>query len=380
MSRIFHLLDEAEQFSERTGGAISRWTANVLREGPEVIVCPSYDGTWPFPKERLRVLPGWRWTDRPHPVLYRLPWELQKAAYLLIFRPLFELLKPGDLLWVHNRPECAAVLATVAKEKGFTLVLHMHNSHMLAGKRAWRPALRNTPIVFCSQWLHGEFEAAWPGHRAPTFVVLNGADGSRFRAAEIAGDAAPDVDGNKVPEVIFTGRLLPYKGAHILLEAMRILEARGVRARCSIVGSSGFARQKKTRYIRKMEAGRPANSELLGYRSGEALAALLRGADVYCCPSIWNDPFPLAPLEGMASGLPVVASRTGGIPEELRYGGGRLVEPNDPVALADGLQPLLEDPALRRKLRGEALQSFREHFLWSHVRAQYDAVVERLLA
>ncbi len=375
MSRIYHLLDEAEQFSERKGGAISRWTANVLREGPEVIVCPSYDGTWNFAAERLHVLPGWQRTDAPHPILYRLPWALQKAAYLAIFRPLFELLEPGDLLWVHNRPECAAVLATVAREKGFTLVLHMHNSHMLTGKRAWRPALRETPIVFCSQWLHGEFEAAWPGHGAPTLVILNGADGTKFRAAD-PGEAAAD----KVPEVIFTGRLVPYKGAHILLDAMRILESRGVRARCSIVGSSGFARQKKTAYIRRMEATKPANSELLGYRSGEALAKLLREADIYCCPSIWNDPFPLAPLEGMASGLPVVASRTGGIPEELQYGGGRLVEPNDPVALADGLQPLLENPALRMKLREEALASFREHFLWSHVRAQYDAAVARLLA
>ena len=56
------------------------------------------------------------------------------------------------------------------------------------------------------------------------------------------------------------------------------------------------------------------------------------------------------------------------------------MKPNDPVALADGLQPLLEDRALRRKLGKEALRSFREHFLWSHVRTQYDAVVEQLLA
>lgn len=375
MSRIYHLLDEAEQFSERKGGAISRWTANVLRDGPEVIVCPSFDSTWGFPEERLHTLPGWRHTDPPHPILYRLPWPLQRAAYLRIFKPLFDLLKPGDLLWVHNRPECAAVLATVARQRGFRLVLHMHNSHMVHGKQAWRRALLDTPLVFCSEWLHGEFQQKWPGHRARTTVVLNGADGRKFRVADRSTES-PD----KTPEVIFTGRLVPYKGAHILLGAMRILEARGVKARCTVVGSSGFAKQRKTKYIRRMEATRPANAELIGYRSGEALAELLRGADVYCCPSIWNDPFPLAPLEGMASGLPVVASRSGGIPEELRYGGGVLVEPNDPVALADGLQPLLENRELRLQLGEQAVQSFREHFLWSHVRTQYDAAVERLFA
>ena len=374
MSRVYHLLDEAEQFSERKGGAISRWTANVLRDGSEVIVCPSYDWTWGFPEERLHALPGWRWTDPPHPVLYRLPWPLQRAAYLQIFKPLFALLQPGDLLWVHNRPECAAVLATVARQRGFRMALHMHNSHMVHGKQAWRRALRDTPLVFCSEWLHSEFQQKWPGHRAPTTVVLNGADGSKFRVADRSAMS------DAVPEVIFTGRLVPYKGAHVLLEAMRVLESRGVRARCTIVGSSGFAKQRKTRYIRSMEATKPSNTELVGYRTGAALAELLRGADVYCCPSVWNDPFPLAPLEGMASGLPVVASRTGGIPEELRYGGGVLVEPNDPVALADGLQPLLEDRELRLKLGSQSLHAFREHFLWSHVRTQYDAAVERLFA
>ena len=49
MSRIYHLLDEGEAFSEFSGGAISRWAANVLRDGNETIICPSFDGSWGFP-------------------------------------------------------------------------------------------------------------------------------------------------------------------------------------------------------------------------------------------------------------------------------------------------------------------------------------------
>src|ERR1700750_889088 len=85
-ARVYHLLDEAEPFSESDGGAISRWAANVLREGEEVIVCPDYDASWGFDEKRLEKLALWQKTDAIHPVLYRMPWVMQKAFYLWIFR------------------------------------------------------------------------------------------------------------------------------------------------------------------------------------------------------------------------------------------------------------------------------------------------------
>ena len=48
MSKIYHFLDEGEAFSEFSGGAISRWAANVLRDGDETIICPSFDASWGF--------------------------------------------------------------------------------------------------------------------------------------------------------------------------------------------------------------------------------------------------------------------------------------------------------------------------------------------
>jgi spore coat protein SA len=122
----------------------------------------------------------------------------------------------------------------------------------------------------------------------------------------------------------------------------------------------------------------PANTELAGYYSGNEFASLLRGADIFCSPSIWNDPFPLAPLEAMASGLPVVASRAGGIPEALAHGGGILVAPNNPEALADALRLLLEDVKYRQRLGAEAVQAFRHHFRWDAVRADYHALIREV--
>ena len=372
MKTVYHLLDEREPFSEVNGGAISRWAANTLRDGEEVVICPSFDDSYGFPIERLYELPRWSSVGTVHPVIYRSPWPIQKWTYIYLFQDLLQRLKAGDVVYVHNRPACAATLATIADKYGIQVVLHMHNSMLLQANSGQINALRHTPIVFCSEFLRREAAAALPNKFEKTYIVYNGADGVKFRP--------PERDHNSIPTVIFTGRLVPYKGVHVLLEAMRILEKSGVVAKCQIVGGSGFGNSKGTRYTRKLERLKANNTELVGYKSGAALAEMLRSASIFACPSIWNDPFPLAPIEAMATGLPVVASNVGGIPEALAYGGGLLVPPNNPEALAGALRKLIEDPAYRQEMGHRGHASYLDYFVWDKVRDQYEVVIEELSA
>jgi spore coat protein SA len=370
--KVYHLLDEAEPFSEVNGGAISRWAANVLRDSEETIICPDYDSSWSFNEKRLQKLSNWQRTNLIHPILYRMPWMLQKAFYLRLFRPLLRQMKSGDILYVHNRPECASVLSTVAAKYGITVVLHMHNSHLTVAKSSQLRALKHTPIVFVSTFLQREIEQKFPGHFARTYVVYNGADVQRFYPAPFRD--------SKRTTVVYTGRLIGYKGAHILLEAMRLLQQRGVDIQCRIVGGSWFGKSRTTAYMKSLRRNCPSNTELVGYKAGAELAEILRDSDIFCCPSIWNDPFPLAPIEAMATGLPVVASRVGGIPEALQYGGGLMVPPKDPSALADAMQALTEDSDYRLRLREEGIHAADRKFRWSNVREQYDTVIEKVSA
>ena len=330
MSNIYHLLDESEAFSEFSGGAISRWVANVLRNGDETVICQSFDDSWGYPADRLFRLPNWDLCDQVHPAIYRSPWMIQRPIYLRLLRPILDRLKRGDTLYIHNRPECADVLAKLTEKQGIRLVLHMHNSLLHPRSKKHIPALKDVPIVFCSEFLRQEAVSAYPGHLRSTHVVYNGADGDKFHAESRKQKT--------VPQIIFTGRLVPYKGVHVLLGAMNILQKRGIKAKCTIVGGSAFGGSRPTRYVHKLRRIRPSNTELIGYRAGVELADLLRDADIFCCPSIWNDPFPMAILEAMATGLPIVASATGGIPEQLAHGGGVTVPPNDEEALATVLQ------------------------------------------
>lgn len=363
MARIYHLLDGGEPFSERYGGAISRWIAHVLEDGDEIIVCPSFDGSWDLPSGRLLVLKG-RGTGS---ILPRIPWSSRRSASLSRLAPLIAGTRAGDLLYVHDDVECAALLAGPARERGLRMLLHMHSSGLLRATRAQLEALRGVPVVFCSEYLRSEFHQEGLLSDVRSHVVYSGADDRRFYPNGISR--------NSVPEILYSGRLASYKGVHVLIEAMKILEGRGVRTRCTIVGGGAPGALRRSGYIRRLRRMAGASTTLAGHLPGDELAQRLRHADIFCFPTLRDDPFPQAPIEAMASGLPVVASNTGGIPEALAYGGGIMVPPNDPGALAAKLEFLVGDRSYRLRLGSEAEEAFRQHFRWTTIRRQYEAVI-----
>ena len=106
------------------------------------------------------------------------------------------------------------------------------------------------------------------------------------------------------------------------------------------------------------------------------LPELLRTADILVVPSRWDDPCPLTVGEGLATGLPVVASRIGGIPEIVGPTS-RLVPPGDPVALAAALAALADDPALRSRVGAEGREWALAHD-WSWSWAKLRGILEAL--
>ena len=97
----YHLLTEAEPFSEFYGGAISRWAGNVLRNASHsVVVCPSADDTWKFAAESITLLDGLKRYRRLRGYLSRLPWSIHRLVIQRIFRPLLERVRPGDIVWI----------------------------------------------------------------------------------------------------------------------------------------------------------------------------------------------------------------------------------------------------------------------------------------
>ena len=159
--------------------------------------------------------------------------------------------------------------------------------------------------------------------------------------------APPDVSDER-PLVGTVARLQPEKGITTLLKAASSVCAEVPDARFLVVGD-GPLRGELLALARSL--GLSDRVRFLGHRSDarEIVGAL----DVLVVPSL-TEGAPLIVLEAMASGVPVVASAVGGIPDQVRHAKeGLLVEPGDPGALGEALVDLLRDPARARRL-GEA--------------------------
>jgi len=159
------------------------------------------------------------------------------------------------------------------------------------------------------------------------------------------------------PLVIAVGRLNPQKAFPDLFEAFSILRDRGSNAQLRIAGRGRFEAELRGD-IEKRKLG--GHVQLLGLRRD--VSRLLAASDVYVSSSIWEG-LPVATLEAMAAGLPVVATRVGDVPRIVTAETGSLVEPGRPAELAEALQRVLDDAELRAQQSRAARRRVEEDFL-----------------
>lgn len=145
----------------------------------------------------------------------------------------------------------------------------------------------------------------------------------------------------RADDLVFLGRLVSDKGANILVDALAILAEQNLRPSLRVIGSG----PEETALRERCRAhGVAAQVDFAGAQRGEALVALLNQAKIMVIPSVWEEPFGIVALEGIACGCAVVAARAGGLPEAVGPCG-VLVAKGDARALAAALAPLLRDPA-----------------------------------
>ncbi len=368
---VFHLLTEAEPFSEFRGGAISRWVANVLRhDSGSIVVCPSSDESWGFSPDRVRQSERLRIYGQIRKISDRTPWRVRKPALRSVLAPSVKDLRQGDILWVHNRPDFAAAMAPVTRAAKASLVLHLQNSHIVDWPEEIIRDLHVDRLIFASRFLQEEAQAKYPKLGGAT-VLYNGADHSVFYPDETKPEPA-----NDVPVVLFASRLVPEKGVHIFLDAMRVLHDGNIGAKGVVVGAAHFGSKNNSEYIQKLHHMAPSNVEFHEYCVGKQLAQKFRQADAFCFPPVWQEAFGLVNVEAMASGLPVVATRSGGMPEIFAEGGALLVNRNSVQELADALSGIVRNPSLRKAIATEGYASFRRNFTWSSIHQKYLGIVQ----
>jgi glycosyltransferase involved in cell wall biosynthesis len=163
-------------------------------------------------------------------------------------------------------------------------------------------------------------------------------------------------------KLICLGNLTRRKGAYDLIAAVEKAAGQGVRARLSLAGGETAPGQRREIEQRVAESPCASQMHLLGLVHGEEKRTAFNEAECVVLPS-YAEGLPMALLEGMAAGLPAIATRIGSIPALVDDGvEGLLISAGDVDALADSICRLARDPVLRRRMGRNARDRVERDF------------------
>jgi glycosyltransferase involved in cell wall biosynthesis len=289
---------------------------------------------------------------------------------------------------VHSHGKGAGLYGRLAARRANIPSLHtfhgIHYSGYPPGVRALylalerRLAAMSAAVVHVSESQGREAEALGLAPAGKTCVIVNGVDAARLQAQALsraAARAALDLD----PATLALGtvaRLDPVKALDVLLEAFARLAPRWPAARLVVIGGGSEAGR-----LRALAASLGIESRVRFLGALPDAARLLLGLDLYVSASR-REGLPLALLEAMALGLPVVTTRVPGHLDAVTDGAsGLLVAAGQAAALADAAGKLLADPERRRALGEAGRRRVEERFaverMVAETAALYRAAVGR---
>lgn len=257
-------------------------------------------------------------------------------------------------------------------------------------------------VVAVSDHIVGTFRSTFPDYPGIVATVGNGVDVSRFRPGTRASSA-----GGRRRVILFVGRVSPEKGIHTLVEAFADVAARFPDVDLRIAGPYSplpldfvtslssdprvlalnrfYDQLDRSNYQQHLDHlvqrhGLRDRIQFVGQMSHKDLVPGYQEADIVVNPSL-SESFGLSVVEGMACGLPVVATRIGGMCETvLNSRTGVLVEPDDPSELAQALISVLDDPAGAVDMGREGRNRAVELYSWEARAERLKSVYERVRA
>ena len=281
------------------------------------------------------------------------------ATFYKVSHELKRVVRENSVNLVHCHHRMAALYCRLVLPKGVRSVATAHNVFS-GGQIATRFLYNGMPVAACGGRV---YENLTGYYRLPgDLVTLIPNSVPRF-----SGPIAPIPEVARCSEGIlrigFVGRLSEQKGVAHLIVAMGILAERGVRARCYIVGDGELGGE-----LRKLAETSVSKDDIAFLGRRDDSQNFLAQMDVCAIPSLWEG-LPLVLLEAFSVGAPVVASACDGMLDVVRDGeNGLLVEPGDARALADGIERLCKDGALRARLGQAARADYKANYsfgVWS---------------
>ncbi len=355
--------------------------AGVLREqvdGVPVYRMGNKNVYWHFPPQ---VRPAWQRTLWHTIDSCNLPMAYQAGALIDEIGP--------DLIVCHNLAGISAAVWARAEQRRIPIVQVLHDYYHLCPKVTM---FRNDspcagPCGSCSMFrlpqrrasqavsaVIGVSRAVLDTHLAHGLFANAGVKAVVHNARALpAPPERAGADAARPFTVGYIGGLTEIKGVHRLLQAFGRLAKTASRPMQLLIAGTG-----KDEVVAPLKREHAAdNVRFLGHVNPVEFFA---GLDVCVVPSLWSEPLGLVVFEAIASGVPVVGARRGGIPEMLQHEvNGLLYEPNETGALEQALQRLMDDTGLLLALRASGRASVARFLDPERMLNEYEAIYARLL-
>ncbi|WP_321426543.1 glycosyltransferase family 4 protein [uncultured Bacteroides sp.] len=220
-----------------------------------------------------------------------------------------------DAIVVENRPGFVLPLSKCSDAK---LILHLHNDMLNKDTKDASEILKlYTKVLTVSNYIKERVDTIMPTDKVK--VVYNGIDLEKFKSpfhSEINRKNFHLSEDDFV--VVYTGRIESIKGVKELLEAFSLLSDYEKIKLLIVGGGNGNINEGKFfSEMNELASSMPEQVFFTGFQPYEKISSILSFCDLAVVPSIWEDPFPTTVLESLAAGLPLIVTRSGGIPEAV---------------------------------------------------------------
>lgn len=254
---------------------------------------------------------------------------------------------PGDLACLLSGCDCRVVIAwhsDIVRQKRLLMLY----------KPILKRFLRRADAIITATQGHIDGSAFLPEFRDKCRIVPYPLERERYERAERLPLLTKHLNAPHAVKLLFVGRLVYYKGVEVLLEAMRQVTG------CELFLCGTGALEES---LQKQAKGLPVH--FLGRLGDAALKAAFADCDVFVLPSVANsEAFGIVQQEAMVYGKPVInTALPTGVPYVSIHGEtGLIVPPGDAKALAEAIQQLVDDPALRQLLGRNAAERVRTEY------------------
>tara|TARA_B100001057_G_scaffold3544_1_gene3187 strand:+ start:576 stop:1673 length:1098 start_codon:yes stop_codon:yes gene_type:complete len=261
-------------------------------------------------------------------------------------------LDKNQLIEIHNRPY---LVEEITRGNKFPVSLFFHNDpQTMKGSKSIKEReniLKKCTAIFCvSEYIKNKFLQGINGDIKKIHILYNGVERKLIRFPI------------KKKEVLFVGRLVPEKGVHFYVEALKIIAHKHPEWEFGLIGSFRLGDNENTNLyanevIKKFKSI-GSQAKFFGFQDNTFVQEKMKSASIIVIPSLWQEPFGLVAAEAMSNGVCIIASKVGGIPEILESNG-ILINNINKKKISDKIDQLIRNDNLRKNFQRKAWKNFR---------------------